>query len=371
MLLTVPIKLLATPEQKIQLLALMHKFNEACNWLSELAFENGVFKQFDLHDAFYYELCSRFDLKSQLAIRIIGRVADSYKLNKQIQHSFKKTSSVELDEHLLNWKQLSTVSITSLDGRLNIPIAFSNRINLKAKLKKDMIKGSAKLVLKKGEFYLQAAVEMPEASPKKAKSFLGVDMGIVNLATTSLGENYSGAEVDANRIRINSLRGRLQRCGSKSAKRHLKKLSGKERAFKRNANHVISKKIVQSAQRHRKSIALEELKGFRKTVIKSQRERFGKWSFFELATFITYKAKLKGIEVVKVDPRMTSRMCSQCKHCEKNNRPSRDIFKCKSCGFTEAADFNAAINIAARAFINRLIAAGDKSPSSKLTLKKR
>jgi IS605 OrfB family transposase len=165
----------------------------------------------------------------------------------------------------------------------------------------------------------------------------------------------------------------LQRCGSKSAKRHLKKLKGKERRFKRNANHVISKKIVQSAQKHNKAIALEELKGFKVIVRKSQRERFGKWSFFELATFITYKAKLKGIEVVKVDPRMTSRMCSQCKHCEKANRSQRDHFKCKSCGFAEAADFNAAINIAARAFINRLIAAGAdaKRPSSKLTLKKR
>ena len=106
-----------------------------------------------------------------------------------------------------------------------------------------------------------------------------------------------------------------------------KKISGQEKRFKRNTNHIISKKIVQSAQRHQKSIALEELHGFRKTVRKSQRERFD---------------------------------------CEKLNRKSQSVFKCKSCKHSMNADLNAAINIAERALVNRLIAA-EKSSSSKPT----
>lgn len=203
---------------------------------------------------------------------------------------------------------------------------------------------------------------------QEASDFLGVDLGIVNLATTSLGETYSGQQVDANRKRYTTLKTKLQSNGSKSAKRHLKKISGQEGRFKRNTNHIISKKIVQSAKRHQKSIALEELHGFRKTVRKSQKERFGKWAFGQLAAYIQYKAAISGVEVVKVDPRNTSRTCSKCGHCEKSNRKSQSFFKCKICLHSMNADLNAAINIAERALVNRLIAAEKFSSSKPTTL---
>src|ERR1019366_8986526 len=164
MLLTVPIKLLATPEQKSQLLATTYKFNEACNWVSELAFENGVFKQFYLHDALYYELKDRFKLPSQFAVRVIARVSDSYAVNRQALHKFKKSSSVEYDERLLSWGRLETISIScvGVKSRIKIPIAFGDY----AQLENKVIKKSAKISYKRGEFYLLVAVETPEASLK-------------------------------------------------------------------------------------------------------------------------------------------------------------------------------------------------------------
>ena len=340
----------------------MYQFNAACDWISEYAFKEKVFSKVKLQKAIYYQLREKFDLPAQFAIRALSRVADTYKLDKKVEHKFKKTSSVEYDQRILNWKKLDTISILSFDGRLSIPIVFGEY----AKLNERAIKNSAKLIYRNKQFYLQAAVEVPEASLQEAQDFLGVDLGIVNLATTSLGQTYSGEQVDNVRTRYTTLKAVLQSTGTKSAKRHLKKISGQEKRFKRNQNHIISKEIVQSAQRHQKAIALEELSGFRKTVRKSERDRFGKWAFGQLRNYIEYKAKILGVEVVKVDPRNTSRTCSECGHCEKLNRKSQAVFKCRSCGFSINADLNAARNIAARAIVNRLIAADKKLSSSKL-----
>jgi IS605 OrfB family transposase len=354
MLLTTSIKLLATDNQKKSLLKSMYQFNAACNWISEFAFANSMFSKVKLQKAIYYELREKFSLPSQFAIRIISRVAESYKVDKKIQHFFKKTSSVEYDQRILNWKKLDTISILSLDGRLTIPIVFGSY----AKLTERVIRNSAKLVYRQGQFYLQAVVEVPEANLQETQDFLGVDLGIVNLATTSEGQSYSGKQVDNNRERYTGLKAKLQSVGTKSANRHLKKISGQEKRFKRNTNHIISKQIVSAAKALGKSIALEDLSGFKRTVRKAQRERFGKWAFGQLAAYIEYKAAIAGIEVVKVDPRNTSRTCFECGHCEKLNRKSQAVFKCRSCNFFGNADLNAAKNIAARAFVNRLIVSG-------------
>jgi IS605 OrfB family transposase len=356
MQLTTSIKLLVDHLQKQKLLDTMYRFNAASNFISEFAFANSIYNKYDLQKQLYRTIRDKFNLPSQFAIRAIARVADSYKLDKKVQRKFKKHSSVEYDARLLSWKKLEIISIATLSKRITVPIQAGQY----AKLSERKLCKSAKLVYVKGEFYLQALMEVDEEARRASSGFLGVDLGIVNLATTSTGTTYSGEQVEATRVRYVSLRGRLQAAGSKSAKRHLKKVSGKERRFKRNVNHNISKEIVSEALRHNKDIALEELKGFRKTVRKSQKDKFGKWSYYELASYITYKALLVGIVVVKVDPRNTSRKCSMCSHCEKLNRKSQAIFKCRSCSHTVSADHNAAINIAARAAVNRLIVANLK-----------
>src|SRR5277367_6478366 len=106
MLLTTSIKLLTTDDQKKSLLKSMYAFNAACNWISQYAFTNSMFSKVKLQKAIYYELREKFSLPAQFAIRALSRVADSYKLDKKIQHQFKKTSSVEYDQRILNWKKL-------------------------------------------------------------------------------------------------------------------------------------------------------------------------------------------------------------------------------------------------------------------------
>ncbi|MBO0753082.1 MAG: transposase [Bradyrhizobiaceae bacterium] len=131
------------------------------------------------------------------------------------------------------------------------------------------------------------------------------------------------------------------------AKRRLKKLSGKEARFRKHTNHVISKEIVATAERSRSAIALEDLTHVRKRtkVKKAQRSRLAGWSFSQLRQNVEYKAKMRGIPVVAVDPRDTSRACPKCRVVDRANRKSQDRFSCNHCGYEAAADFVGALNI--------------------------
>jgi putative transposase len=190
---------------------------------------------------------------------------------------------------------------------------------------------------------------------------IGVDLGIVNLATTDDGELYSGAQVDQVRERYHTRRQRLQAVGTKCAKRRLKRNSGKERRFQKDINHQISKRLVTKAAESCKALALEDLTHIRKrteaTVRHEQRRRHSAWAFAQLRMFVQYKATLAGVRVIVVDPRNTSRTCSRCGSCDKHNRPSQSSFLCLNCGFVAAADVNAAINIRERAVVNLPMAA--------------
>ena len=130
------------------------------------------------------------------------------------------------------------------------------------------------------------------------KDFLGVDLGVVNIATDSDGNAYSGSHVRSMRHRHRKLRTKLQKKGTKAARRKLKRLSGKERRFATNTNHVISKQIVALAKGTGRGIALEDLSGIRERITArtgKQRYDLHSWAFFQLGQFILYKAIGKGV----------------------------------------------------------------------------
>jgi IS605 OrfB family transposase len=119
-------------------------------------------------------------------------------------------------------------------------------------------------------------------------------------------------------------------------------------------NHGISKKLVASATDTLRGIALEDLEGIRKRTPfrQAQRAKMSGWAFAQLRGFVEYKAQLAGIPVVLVDPKHTSQQCSACHHIQRANRRSQALFSCRACGYTAHADFNAALNIRFRAFVN-------------------
>lgn len=360
MKLIVKVKLLPDRQQKQFLIKTVETFNEACNYISEIAFKEKKFGQVGLHHLCYRDVRNKFGLSAQFTVRAIGKVSESYRVEKKRQHVFRKYSAVVYDNRLLSFRLLSVASMLTVKGRIKVPVVFGSY----AKLEQRRIAGQADLIYQKGKFFLCLVIDLPDKTPFKPKGILGVDLGIVNLATTSDGDNFSGKQVDNVRKRITKIKKALQKRGSKSAKRHLKKLSGRERRFKRTINHTISKQIVRLAEGTQRAIGLENLKGFRATVRKEQRDQFGKWAFFELRNLISYKAQLAGVPVFLVDPKNTSRSCSKCGHVSKSNRKSQSEFVCQKCGFSIHADFNGARNIVLKAIVNLPIAVHAKSLSS-------
>jgi putative transposase len=211
-------------------------------------------------------------------------------------------------------------------------------------------KGESDLRFRDGRWFLLATCDLPDRPVTVPDGFLGVDLGIANIATTSTGTRHCGKRLNAVRHRQRELRRRLQAKRTKSAKRLLKKRRRAEARFAANTNHVIAKQIVTEAERTGQGIALEDLRGIRDRVRlrKPQRVTLHAWSFHQLGGFISYKAARAGVAVIHIDPSYTSQQCSACGHVDKNNRPDQETFSCTSCGFAEHADVNAARNIAAR-----------------------
>src|SRR5262249_39669184 len=142
---------------------------------------------------------------------------------------------------------------------------------------------------------------------------------------------------------------------TKAAKRRLKQLAGKESRFRRWVNHTIAKALVTHAKDTKAALVLEDLTHIRTrtTVRKGQRSKHHSWSFRQLREFIAYKAKRAGVLVVFIDPRNTSRTCSQCGFVDKRNRRSQVEFSCIRCGHTAHADLNAARTLATRAEVSQ------------------
>jgi putative transposase len=342
---TMLLKLAPTTEQHQALLETMHTFNAGANYVASVAWASKTANKFALQKLVYGELRTTYKLAAQLAIRAISKASEAYKRDKSIQPTFKPEGAIVYDPRVMSFKGLTHVSLLTLCGRVLVAFIIGNY----QQSRMDAIKGQADLIYRKGVFYLAVTLDVPTPTPDEVMDTLGVDLGIINLATDSEGETFSGEQVENNRKRHLALRQRLQKRGTKSAKRHLKKLSGKEARFRKNTNHVISKRIVSKAKAHGQGIAIEELRHIRtRTEARlrhSQRSRHSSWSFGQLRSYLSYKAALAGVPLHTVDPRNTSRTCSECGYCAKENRKSQALFRCVQCGYSDNADRNAALNI--------------------------
>ena len=361
MKLTAKVKLKPTPEQHKLLLSTLERANAACNAISEWAWKHQSFGQYALHKALYHRIRTEFDLSAQIVVRAFAKVANAYKVHKDQKCVFKPHGAFPYDSRILAWRlkdrTTAHVSIWTVGGRQSIPFVCGDR---DWELLQSQI-GESDLVYRDGNFYLFTSCEVEEPKPQDFGEFLGVDLGVKNIAVDSDGEVYAPphAHINAVRHRYRRLRRKLQKKGTKSAKRLLKKLRGKERRFAEDVNHCISKRIVAKAQGTGRGIALENLKGIRTriTVSRPQRATHHSWSFASLRNKIEYKARRAGIPVVLVDPRDTSRTCPCCGHVAKENRRDQSTFCCVACGFAGFADHIAAINIGRRAVVNQPYAA--------------
>ena len=348
MKLTLQVQILPDAKQAKTLLETMGRFNEAANFAAQVGFEAGVFSQPSIHERCYKEIRGRFGLSSQMAVRAIGKVVEVFAGDKSVCPEFRPRGAVTYDQRILSFKGLDKVSLWTMTGRMLLPIVYGEYQGERF----DRLKGQVDLVYRDGRFFLYATIETPEGAPIKIGGFLGVDLGIVDIATDSDGGNHSGADIETVRRRHLKNRRRYQRKKSKGAREALQRQRRRGSLFRRHQNHCISKHLVETAKGTGRGIAMEDLHGIRErtTVRAKDRARHSGWAFLQLRTFVEYKAELAGVPVVLVDPRNTSRTCNACGHCEAGNRKTRDDFVCKHCGHSAPADLNAARNHKDRAW---------------------
>ncbi|WP_405519381.1 RNA-guided endonuclease InsQ/TnpB family protein [Streptomyces canus] len=372
MKLVVQVRLLPTPEQAAALEATLHACNEAASWVSEVAFARGEFKNFALRRHTYDSVKSRWSLGAQAAQHVIKKTCDAYTTLKANLRAgnlgrpgstryrratekpvvFRPQGAQPYDDRMLSWQIPGrTVSIWTTGGRVK-NVAFTASLEQLATLALYR-KGESDLLERDGMWFLNATCEVPQAPLNtEPVDFLGIDLGIVNIATTSDGEILAGRELNRIRARERGLRAKLQKKNTPSAKRRLKKRRRKEARRAKDINHKIAKHVVAEAERTGRGIALEDLTGIRERVRlrKPQRATHSSWAFHQLGQFIAYKARRAGVPVVHVDPAYTSRTCAECGHIDKANRVSQAWFVCRSCGFVDHADRNGSRNVRARAW---------------------
>ena len=343
---TIAVKLEPTEQQAASLIETMTAFNRGCDYVAEVAFKKRQANKIAIQPFVYGSLRADFGLSSQMAIRCIAKAIEAYKRDKNILPTFDPLGAIVLDDRLMSFKGLSHVSLLTLQGRILVPMRFGAYQAARI----DRAKGQADLVFRGGAFYLHLTIDLPTPPPiEPTGGVLGVDLGITEIASDSEGNQYSGAAVEAVRRRVREHRRHLQKANSRSAYKRLQKTRRRQSRFVKNTNHVISKTLVGCAVSMRKALALEDLTGIRDRASVFSREMrwlMGNWAFDQLRLFIGYKCEAAGVSLIMVDPRNTSRTCSECGHCDKANRKSQSKFECLSCGFCANADKNAACNIA-------------------------
>ena len=362
------VKLRVTSEQSDALARTLALCNQSANTASRMAFEAQVTTPQALQ-RLAYPAMKAAGLSAQPALHAIRKTAGGYAtlkanakagnlgrvgsakwlraMGKPIQ--FRPNAAHPFDDRCLSWQMGDqTVSIWTVDGRMR-GVPFTGHPEQLAVLKAHR-KGESDLVTHQGHWYLVATIDIPSPAVTEPDGFIGVDMGIVNIATTSTGQNWSGATLNRRRGHDLALRKKLQQKGTKSAKRLLRKRAGREARFATDTNHTISKRIVTEAQRTGKGIAVEDLTGIRSRVRlrKPQRVTLHSWAFAQLGHFLSYKAEAAGVALVQINPAYTSQQCSDCGHIDKKNRIDQATFACRSCGVSLNADTNASLNIAQR-----------------------
>jgi putative transposase len=373
------VQLNPTPEQAQILKETLEQHTACFNAVAHEGFTTGCSNGVELHKRTYYPLRAKFpDLPAQLicAARVKAteavksaltwqnkieqaypkKVAKARKQGKEppkfkpvrCPHSAMACTRYDQRSSWVKWESM-TCSLATVVGRIELPFMVPAHLVQYVGHKTC----SADLCYRKGRYTLHIVVSIPEPSLPPTPTVVGVDLGLNRPAVTSNRQFLGEKRWKEQERRTFRLRRKLQAKGTRSARRHLRGLSGKQFRRRRDHDHVLSKRIVQSTPQGA-TIVLENLKNIRDTSKMGRgkgnknvdnKRRLHSWSFAQLYSFVEYKAQARGIRVVKIDPRLTSQTCSHCGHQARNNRRSQSLFLCRSCGYQLNADLNAAYNI--------------------------
>ena len=329
-------------------------FISACNYISTYAWKEKVFSRNELHALLYEKVRENFGLKSQLTCNALKHVSSKYKSAFKNKHKlktaicFRKQTMVLQIGKDFSYAKNGDLSITTLKNRCK-GVKFHEYQNPYHN-DETWIKGGAQISIRDGSVYLHQTSHKEIEQTLKNHNVIGIDVGVNQNLVASNGSNFntfSGNSINQKtkyklkRSSLTKKRKKAHQCTrTRSVRRHLKRLSSRERRFVKNQNHIISKELVKQATKKDISvISMEKLTNIRKSSKILSKNLHG-CSFFELQSFVKYKAERNGIKVIFVNPAYSSQTCSKCGCVKKQNRNGNQ-FKCIKCGYELHADLNA------------------------------
>ena len=329
---TIKIKIPTNPV----LLETMEQYSKAAQIVADTGYGQQICNKRMLHDATYELIRGMSQLPAQLVCSSRDKACEVLKAVFRKHGSkpeFKQHLAIRYDARSFSFKE-TEVSLCSIQGRIKIPIHIAEYY--KQYLDCDVC--SADLIYdRKHRMFLHVTLSK-EVELQQNGNVVGIDIGVNPLAITS-NRQFCHNTMMPTIKRYERLRCSLQAKGTKSASRHLKKMSGREQRFKANVNHIVSKAIVARLQIG-DTVALEDVTGIRRG---KRGHQWHRWNFRQLDTFVSYKAARNGNSIVEVNPAYTSQRCSKC-HSMETER-TRGWFHCKSCGYQVNSHLNASYNI--------------------------
>ncbi|MCH9054796.1 transposase [Synechococcus sp. PCC 6716] len=346
-------KLIVPEEMRAEIDRTLQGFADACNQIFDTAKREKCWNTTKLHHLVYKTVRAATGLKANHVCQAIRRVIGNAKAVKQV-HKFRPTS-LSLDVRTFRYRESDqTVGVTLMCGRVQLKLKIGG---YQIALLRGQKPTSATLIkTRQGDYYINIAVDIDTPPTGKTPKVIGVDLGRRDIATASNGHSWSGKPIQSVRDRYSRVRAKVQSKRTRSSRRLLRRLAGRERRYQVWLNHNISKTLVSDAKAIGAALALEDLTGIRESLnhkprTKAERRRTNSWAFYQLRAFITYKAAIAGVPVVFVPPAYTSQTCHRCLHSHPEQGKSYrngKLFKCGHCGWEGDADHNASVVISLR-----------------------
>ena len=354
-------------------------YRDACNFVSEKAFEFKLKSKFDMQRLYYHDVRDKFNLMSQMTVSIFGTVSAKYKA-KAKQNKENKKKSVKskkqkepkailfkTPEYDLVYnrdysvsKDYFSVSVIGSDKRLRIKYIakpFESYLNSLFNKENKYHFGTAKYkeitIGTKTNHYLFIPItyKVDDLVIDEDTNIIGIDRGINFTAVAYSNKHtdfYNGKQIKHKRAKFVALRSQLQKKHTPSSRRRLKRIGNRENRWMRDVNHCVSKALIQNAKPNSLFI-IEDLSGVRSaTESVKRKDRYVQvsWAFYDLEQKLTYKAQREEMDVVKVSPKYTSQRCPICGHVHSGNRnKSKHVFICKHCGYRSNDDRIGAMNL--------------------------
>ncbi|WP_395322369.1 RNA-guided endonuclease TnpB family protein [Levilactobacillus parabrevis] len=377
---TIKLRLYPDTNQAEQLLAMSQEYQRLANIVSQWIFDHGFqLSWLKINHHLYKIFRQESELNSQMIQSVFRTVSARYKtVREQMeQHPYRYKSEenkwIQVPRDLtwlakpIQFRRPQTdlvrqsnysfvdgmqkISMTTLGRRTKL--GFTDK-GFEKYFTDDWKLGTAKLVHNQGKWFLHIGItkEVSDFDTKDNPQIVGIDRGLRFLATAFDSEGkalfFDGQKILRRRKKFLEIRQQLQSKGTKSAKKKLKRLAQRENRWMTDVNHRLSKTLIALYGPHTLFV-LEDLTNVTfnmNDLPKPLRNSHRSWSFFQLESFLMYKAQAIQSAVVKVSPAFTSQRCPKCGLVEKTNRHhDTHEYWCKQCQYRCNDDRLGAMNI--------------------------